>query len=156
MNKLLLATSDSGLLICGSLYQGTCERRNISDIKIIEQNYTFGIAANDEQSSTFAFIGPQRYDTWHEPNVLYVGTTFTNNGLFRDYVPAISSRRLDTLELAEDTFTKQSQLFIEVKDRDHFLVKYVYGFNASNYAYFLIVQKQSYLPELEELGELLI
>ncbi|XP_058804816.1 LOW QUALITY PROTEIN: plexin-B [Phymastichus coffea] len=152
VNKLLLATDDGSLLVCGSLFQGACERRNLSSIQQLLQNFTFGVAANDEQSSTFAFVGPQRYDTWHEPNVLYVGTTFTNNGQYRDYVPAISSRRLDTLELAEDTFTKQSQLFIEVKDRDHFLVKYVYGFNASNYAYFVVVQKQSYLPELEELG----
>ncbi|KAL6954921.1 hypothetical protein U1Q18_045639 [Sarracenia purpurea var. burkii] len=110
------------------------------------------IAANDDHSSTYAFIGPEQYNQWKQSNVLYVGTTFTNQGDYREDVPAISSRNLDTLDFALISFSQQSLLKIDVKYRDHFLVKYVYGFNSSDFAYFVIVQKQSHLPGQEELG----
>jgi plexin A len=61
-------------------------------------------------------------------------------------VPAISSRNLHDLRLAEFSFSKQSLVRIDVKYRDHFLVNYVYGFNSSQHVYFATVQKKSYLP----------
>ncbi|XP_014213293.1 plexin-B [Copidosoma floridanum] len=153
VNKVLVADPDSrSLIVCGSVYQGACEKRNMTSIEHQPENFTFGVAANDETSSTFAFIGPERYTTWQRSNILYVGTTFTNNAEYRHDVPAISGRRLDTLDIAEFTFNKQPVLHIDVKYRDHFIVKYVYGFNASEYAYFVLVQKSSYLSEEEELG----
>ncbi|XP_034935883.1 plexin-B [Chelonus insularis] len=154
VNKLLIADLESKTLIaCGSLLQGACEKYNMLNISIAPSFLPHSVAANDEHSSTYAFIGPKRYNAWERTtNILYVGTTFTNNGEYRHDVPAISSRHLNTLEYAHYTFHKQSILHIDVKYRDHFLVKYVYGFNASDYAYFVLVQKQSYLPEQEELG----
>ena len=41
---------------------------------------------------------------------------------------------------------------IDVKYRDRFLVKYVYGFNSSSHVYFVTVQKKSHLPGHEEQG----
>ena len=153
VNKLLVADLESKtLIVCGSLLQGACEKYKMSNISLKPEFIPNSVAANDENSSTYAFIGPERYNPWGRTNILYVGTTFTNNGEYRHDVPAISSRNLYTLEFAEYTFNKQSILHIDVKYRDHFLVKYVYGFNASDYAYFVLVQKQSYLPEQEELG----
>lgn len=153
VNKLLVADLESKtLIVCGSLLQGACEKYKMSNISQKPEFIPNSVAANDENSSTYAFIGPERYNPWGRTNILYVGTTFTNNGEYRHDVPAISSRNLYTLEFAEYTFNKQSILHIDVKYRDHFLVKYVYGFNASDYAYFVLVQKQSYLPEQEELG----
>lgn len=153
-NKILVLDSESDKVIaCGSLYQGACEKFDKENVSASPSTFiALGIAANDENSSTYAFIGPERFNQWGHSNVLYVGTTFTNNGLYRDDVPAISSRTLSNLDIAENTFSKQSLLRIEVKYRDHFLVKYVYGFNSSEYAYFVIVQKQSHLPGQEELG----
>lgn len=153
VNKLLVADLDSRTLIaCGSLLQGACEKYKMSNISLKPEFISNSVAANDDNSSTYAFVGPERYNPWGRTNILYVGTTFTNNGEYRHDVPAISSRNLFTLEFAEYTFNKQSILHIDVKYRDHFLVKYVYGFNASDYAYFVLVQKQSHLPEQEELG----
>ena len=153
VNKLLVADFESrSLIVCGSTMQGACEKRRMANITGKPEYFAFGVAANDEQSSTYAFVGPQRYHSWQDSNVLYVGTTFTNNAEYRHDVPAVSSRKLDTLELAEYTFNKQSKLDIDVQYRDHFLVKYIYGFNASDYAYFVLVQKQSHLPGDEELG----
>jgi len=44
------------------------------------------LAANDENASTYAFVGPARY-AWKEEDILYVGTTFTNVGDYRHDVP---------------------------------------------------------------------
>ncbi|CAG0917436.1 unnamed protein product, partial [Notodromas monacha] len=112
----------------------------------------FSVAANEAKSSTFAFIGPEKYNSWETSNVMYVGTTFTNLGDYRHDVPAISSRRLYNMDYAEYSFSKQSFARIDVKYRDHFTVRYVYGFNTSDYAYFVTVQKQSHLPGDEEKG----
>jgi plexin A len=153
VNKILVLDPESRTLVaCGSLYQGACERYKIANISVPPKFIPMSIAANDEMSSTYAFIGPENYNPRGKNNVLYVGATFTNNGDYRHDVPAIASRSLYNLEIAEYSFSKQSLLRIDVKYRDHFLVKYVYGFNASDYAYFVIVQKQSHLRGQEEKG----
>lgn len=153
VNKLLVIDLDSRMLVaCGSVSQGACEKFKLSNITLQSQFIPMSIAANDETASTYGFIGPENYNQWGRSNVLYVGTTFTSNGEFRHDVPAISSRSLFSLDIAECSFSKQSLLRIDVKYRDHFLVKYIYGFNSSEYAYFVIVQKQSHLPGQEELG----
>ncbi|KAG8225102.1 hypothetical protein J437_LFUL004022 [Ladona fulva] len=153
VNKVLIVNTESKTLIaCGSVSQGACEKYKLGNISLTPEFIPVGIAANDESSSTYAFIGPERYQYWGSTNVLYVGTTFTDNGEYRHDVPAISTLELHNLSFAEFTFSKQSVVHIDVKYRDHFLVQYVYGFNASEYAYFVIVQKQSHLPGQEELG----
>ncbi|KAJ9580518.1 hypothetical protein L9F63_024307 [Diploptera punctata] len=143
VNKVLVIDPESRTLIV---------KYKMANISISPEFIPTSIAANDETASTYAFIGPEHYNPWGRSNVLYVGTTYTNNGEYRDDVPAISSRNLYNLEYAELSFSKQSIVRIDVKYRDHFLVKYVYGFNASEFAYFVIVQKQSPLPGQEELG----
>ncbi|XP_049538871.1 plexin-B [Anopheles darlingi] len=147
-NKVLLYNRDGDTLIaCGSVHQGACEIYYLSgrfpeSVKPIE----VALAANDESSSTYAFIGPSRYQSWKREDIMYVGTTFTNVGDYRHDVPAISSRRLDDLTYAEFSI-QQSNINIDVKYRDHFLVNYVYGFNSSEYAYFVLVQKKSHLAD---------
>lgn len=153
VNKILVIDQDSrNLIVCGSLSQGACYKYKLSNISEEPVFIPISIAANDPVASTYAYIGPKHYNLWGSSNILYVGTTFTNNGEYRHDVPAIASRNLDNLDIAEYSFSKQSLLQIDVKYRDHFLVQYVYGFNASDYAYFVIVQKQSHLPGQEEQG----
>lgn len=152
-NKILIIDLESRMLIaCGSIFQGACNKYKMSNVSLSPQFIPMSIAANTAQASTYAFIGPEHYNNWGHSNVLYVGTTFTNNGDYRHSVPAISSRSLFNLDLAEFSFSKQSSLNINVSYRDRFLVKYIYGFNSSDYAYFVVVQKDSHLPGLEELG----
>jgi len=152
-NKVLIIDRDARtLLACGSIYQGACTKYRLSNISSEPEFISRNVAANDATSSTFAFIGPEHYNPWGRSNVLYVGTTFTSVGEYRHEVPAISSRNLYDLGFAEYSFTKQSMLHIDVKYRDHFLVNYVYGFNASDFAYFAVVQKKSHLPGQEEMG----
>lgn len=152
-NKILIIDLESRILIaCGSIFQGACNKYKMSNVSLPPQFISMSIAANTEQASTYAFIGPEHYNNWGYSNVLYVGTTFTNNGDYRHAVPAISSRKLYNLDLAEFSFSKQSSLNINVNYRDRFLVKYIYGFNSSNFAYFVVVQKYSHLPGQEESG----
>lgn len=153
VNKILVIDQESGRVIaCGSVAQGSCSKYKLGDLSAKPEFVPVSVAANDADASTYAFIGPERYNSWDRSNVLYVGTTFTNNGEYRHDVPAISSRDLMTLDTAQLTFNKQSSIQIDVKYRDNFLVQYVYGFNASDYAYFLIIQKHSHLAGNEELG----
>ncbi|KAJ8955495.1 hypothetical protein NQ318_003598 [Aromia moschata] len=130
-NKILLIEPESRTLIaCGSLAQGACYKYKLANVTAEPEFIPKSIAANDANASTYAYIGPRKYNLWGRSNILYVGTTFTNNGEYRHDVPAIASRDLDSLEIAD----KQSLLSIDVKYRDHFIVQYVYGFNASDYA----------------------
>uniref|UniRef100_A0A6P4EIQ6 Plexin-B n=1 Tax=Drosophila rhopaloa TaxID=1041015 RepID=A0A6P4EIQ6_DRORH len=146
-NKILVVSyAHDGILIsCGSIRQGACEIYSLPRFPATPQFFAVPLAANDENASTYAFVGPSRY-SWKEEDILYVGTTFTNVGDYRHDVPAISSRRLDDLNYAEFSI-QQSIINIDVKYRDHFLVDYVYGFNSSEYAYFVIVQKKSHLAD---------
>lgn len=148
-NKILIynnAANDT-LIACGSIHQGACEIYYLGNGFPDAFIYTeIALAANDETSSTYAFIGPSKYTTWKKEDILYVGTTFTNVGDYRHDVPAISSRKLDDLNYAEFSI-QQSNINIDVKYRDHFLVNYVYGFNSSEYAYFAVVQKKSHLAD---------
>lgn len=146
-NKMLVVNQAGDTLIaCGSIRQGSCELYKLSQFPQMPEYIGIPLAANDESASTYAFIGPSLYASWKKEDILYVGTTFTNVGDYRHDVPAISSRKLDDLNYAEFSI-QQSNLNIDVKYRDHFLVDYVYGFNSSEYAYFVVVQKKSHLAE---------
>ena len=153
-NKVLvIAPSTDSIIACGSVSQGSCDtyrRRNLSvHIEFIPRL----VAANDPHSSTFAFIGPERYSNYGgSEQALYIGTTYTGHGTYRHEVPALATRNLVNLHPAKYTFAEHSLLTIDVKYRDHFLVDYVYGFHATNYVYFLTVQKKSHLPGQDESG----
>ncbi|XP_059620883.1 plexin-B [Phlebotomus argentipes] len=146
-NKILIVNEvGDSLIACGSVRQGACEIYNLKSFPSSREDIEIPLAANEEYASTFAFIGPSRYTSWKKEDILYVGTTFTNVGDYRHDVPAISSRKLNDLNYAEFSI-QQSNINIDVKYRDHFLVNYVYGFNSSDYAYFAVVQKKSHLAE---------
>lgn len=146
-NKILIVNEAGGTLVtCGSVMQGSCYIYPTDKFPNSPQFIDIPLAANDETASTLAFIGPSRYTRWTKKDVLYVGATFTNVGDYRHEVPAISSRNLDDLHFAEYSF-QQTILNIDVNHRDHFLVDYKYGFNTTDYAYFVIVQKKSHLAE---------
>ncbi|KAF0310705.1 Plexin-B [Amphibalanus amphitrite] len=153
VNKVLVVDQESRtLLACGSVLQGACTKYDLNNISLPSQDLPEAIAANDANSSTVAFIGPEHYHAWGASNVLYVATTFTLVGIYRNNVPAISTRKLDSLDFAERSINKHSMLTVDVKYRDHFLVEYVYGFHEKDYAYFLTVQRRSHLPGQQERG----
>ncbi|KAI1294844.1 Plexin-B [Halotydeus destructor] len=156
INKVLVIDGDSRMLIvCGSVRQGSCRRHQLDNITYQEPAVGMPVAANDENSSTVAFIGPARYDG-DSLNVLYVAATNSRLGSYRDMVPAISSRYLDSgpklFNIIETSFTDTGRVDISHHVKDYFLVKYIYGFHSNDFVYFATVQRKSYLHALEEWG----
>lgn len=76
-NKVLVVDKENNkLLVCGSVYQGSCSKYDLQNISIEPEFLPEPVAANDARSTTFAFIGPQRYNRWGHGNVLYVVSLF--------------------------------------------------------------------------------
>lgn len=155
-NKLLVVDETSRrLIVCGSVYQGACRRRELDDIARAEDLVQLPVAANDAESSTVAFVGPARYKGYPY-RVLYVATTNTRLGPYRELVPAICSRSLDEgrrlFSLIEHSFSAISRVDISSQLRDYYLVKYIYGFHSGDFIYFATLQLSSYLRVLAEYG----
>lgn len=157
VNKVLVIDHTSRKLIsCGSVHQGSCRQHNLTDIRNVDPLIGVPVAANDENSTTVAFIGPARYNTGGaSQSVLYVAASHTRLGPYRDMVPAISSRSLDPSKLftiLEKSFTDTARVDIQFTMRDYYLVKYIHGFSSNSFIYFATVQKRSHFRTLEELG----
>lgn len=61
-NKVLLIDHSANRLIaCGSVRQGSCRRHDLADITRQEPLVEVPVAANDQNSSTVAFIGPSKW-----------------------------------------------------------------------------------------------
>lgn len=155
VNKILVIDKQHGQLItCGSVFQGICQVRNLSNIKIYHQydgRQYFYIAANSATMSTVAFVAPGPSDP-SNTDVLYVGTSYTGTdatkGLRVD-IPAVSSRALvgsDTLNYAvyNDISPKPRTSITLYKDsrKDH-IVNYVTGFSSGGFSYFMTVQQSN-------------
>lgn len=160
VNKVLVVDQETRMLVvCGSVRQGSCRRHRLDDVREVDKDMAgIPVAANDENSSTVAFIGPAGYlgAGSKSTSVLYVGATHTRLGPYRDMVPAISSRSLEPgprmLDIIEKSFSDTARVDISFQLRDYFLVKYVYGFHSSNFVYFATVQKKTHFRALEEWG----
>lgn len=156
-NKVLVIDHDSRMLIvCGSVHQGSCRRHRLDDIRVSEPLVGMPVAANDENSSTVAFVGPARYFGNAPSKVLYVAASNSRLGPYRDMVPAISSRYLESgsrlFNIIEKSFTDTARVDISFHMRDYYLVKYIYGFHSNEFVYFATVQRKSHLRALEEWG----
>ena len=172
-NKILLLDSvQRQLILCGSAKQGACYQLPLddsgttgnnqpskpdSDLILNEGNLIrVPVGANDENSSSVAFIGPANYG--HEKlRVMYVAVTNTKLGQYRELVPAVCARSLninnqDTFRIIESSFTDSARVDISSHLRDYYLVHYVYGFHYHDQIYFAQVQKRSHLRTQEEFG----
>lgn len=147
VNKVLLIDyTSSGLLECGTVFQGACNIRNLQNISLIEIESQDAIVANSENGSTVAFIAAGPSDTARMPNVLYIGVTYTNNSLYRGEIPAVASRSLNRNNLfhfASTAVTTGTRAFINVGLRETYLINYVYGFSSEKFSYFLTTQLKS-------------
>lgn len=175
VNKILVIDyQNRKLLSCGSTKQGACRRYQLNNIAHREDLISMAVAANDDNSSTYAFVAPARYtydpsssptkqagaqqqQLQQQQQVLYVAATYTKVGQSRDLsVPAIGTRTLDDgpnlLKLYENSFLDSARIDINSHLRDYFLVNYLYGFASSNYIYFITVQKKATSRDYEELG----
>ncbi|KAH0630348.1 hypothetical protein JD844_013289 [Phrynosoma platyrhinos] len=94
-NKLLLVSSlEKELIVCGSVWQGICEKRRLGSIKnVLFQPQTPGdtqyVAANDPNISTVGLVG---YSKDNVP-LLFVGRGYTSRGVGGS-IPPITTRNL--------------------------------------------------------------
>nr|XP_008103746.1 PREDICTED: plexin-B1 isoform X1 [Anolis carolinensis] len=94
-NKLLLVNPlEKELIVCGSVWQGICEKRRLGSIKnVLFQPQTPGdtqyVAANDPNISTVGLVG---YSKDNVP-LLFVGRGYTSRGVGGS-IPPITTRNL--------------------------------------------------------------
>lgn len=143
VNKVLLIDySTSRLITCGSVYQGVCTVRNLQNASLVEQDVMEAVVANNENSSTVAFIAPGPPQP-PVTNVMYVGVTYTGNSPYRSEIPAVASRSLEKgkmFQIASAAVTTGTRIFINSYARESYLVNYVYGFSSERFSYFLTTQ----------------
>jgi len=138
--KILLSINNKTLLLCGTVNQGLCE--------IIDENFnliinsSLPIVANDPINSTIALIIP-------EENLIYMGVTYTNEGVYRWQIPNISGRSLNlknfmkifSVNNDDDTISRDDlSLRFMPRQQTTFIVQYIYSFYTKNYVYFLTNQ----------------
>ncbi|XP_014679486.1 PREDICTED: plexin-B-like, partial [Priapulus caudatus] len=152
-NKVLVINYAAGeLIVCGSIYQGRCDRHHLSDItKTVAPNElttVHPVATNNATASTVAFIAPGVPDP-ARINVLYVATTLTR-GLYRHRVPSVASRSLQAgkmFDLAVRGISKSSSVVILDEYRDVFGVEYRAGFHHEGFSYLVQTQPRSVARE---------
>lgn len=141
-NKVLLVYEKTSLIVCGSLYQGLCDVRSLRNVSVVDQKVQDAVVANNENSSTVAFIAPGPPRSAGR-NVLYVGVTYTNNSPYRSEIPAVASRSLEKnrmFQIASTAVTTGTRVIINNSARENYLVNYVYGFSSDGFSYFLTTQ----------------
>ena len=142
-NKALVIDYDAGRLIsCTNLFQGRCVKYDLEDISIKYEPAFTAIVSNDELSSVVMFVAP---GLPNHTNVLYSGVTRSYSGLraYKDLIPAISSRNLETFQLAYNNGTADTKKDVAIAHRDLYRVHYMYGFSSGGFSYFLAIGKQS-------------
>ena len=132
----------SRLITCSNLFQGHCERRLLDDVTQKDPPVFVPIVPNDKASPAVLFLapGPPALD-----NVMYVGATRSVAGLaiYRDEVHSVSSRNINTFELAQESFEGSTKKVIESQHRETFRINYVAGFSSDGFSYFVTVQRES-------------
>ncbi|KAJ8369668.1 hypothetical protein SKAU_G00096960 [Synaphobranchus kaupii] len=133
-NKLLLVDPYSEELItCGSIYQGTCQKRNLTSI----QNVLFStdrpvdtqyVAANDPLVSTVGLV----VRPWGKQPVLFVGRGYTSSH------PPISTRILDSEPYFSYEETAKLAVAGRLSEYDHHFVS---TFSRHAHIYFLFYRR---------------
>ena len=142
-NKLLLIIPGGKLLTCGSLFQGTCQIRELTDIKSYIWYTSDGrhyVADNSAEGTVVGYVAPGK----DGQDVLYVASSKTYAHVtIRTSMPHISSRRLtgDYQQMLQLVFSddQEGTLIRQVIYEDT-AIKYMAGFSIDNYSYFFTRQ----------------
>jgi len=138
--KIFLLINKNNLLLCGTLNQGLCQIID-QDFNLII-NSSLPIVANDPINSTIGLIIP-------EENLIYIGVTYTNDGVYRWQIPNLSGRSLNLTNFMkifsinnDDETIYRDDLSLRFMPRQQitFIVQYIYSFYTKNYIYFLTNQ----------------
>ena len=160
VNKLLVVDKDNHrVLTCGTLYQGVCEFRNITNLSNstpyygTQKEHTLAPNVGDDRFSAVAFIGPGPTcpGTNYVGPILYAGQSNTysisDNSELRKDIPAYSSHRLQDGVLNHLYFNafsssgsfKKLMSFRSIEE-DEGVIQYISGFSYSGYSYFFTIE----------------
>lgn len=119
--------------------------RDLRNITLLTRNVSEGIVANNATSSTVAFIapGPPNPPVTH---VLYIGVTYTGKSVYRDDVPAVSSRSLEDgnfFDYVNIDVMSGTRILVNSLAREVYPITYVYGFGSEKFSYFLTRQMEN-------------
>uniref|UniRef100_A0A665TAT4 Plexin-B1 n=1 Tax=Echeneis naucrates TaxID=173247 RepID=A0A665TAT4_ECHNA len=133
-NKLLLVDPNAlELITCGSVHQGTCQKRNLSSIRTVLFSTerpvdTQYVAANDPSVSTVGLVVGLRGGR----TVMYVGRGYTASH------PPISTRHLSSEPIFSYEETAKLAVAGRLSEYDH---HFVTAFTRHSYVYFLFYRR---------------
>lgn len=152
----MVDNAHSQLVTCGTVFQGTCQNRRLSNISVFEtylkdeSGYGF-VASTNPSFPAVAFTAPGPENTVS----LYVGTyDRPKSRLYtaRQYTLGVSRRYLNADDmfkiklLDEDSNGPFAQLTRNAANSSAFVVTYVAGFSVGSFSYFLTTQPAVYPP----------
>ncbi|XP_062599244.1 plexin-B-like isoform X2 [Saccostrea cucullata] len=142
-NRILLLHSNQ-IVICGSIFQGKCEIRNVKNISEVIFIGNYPVVSNEIDAKTIAFITRVMNSATRgtEP-MIYVATEYTRfdksrNSLefnLRRYHPLVSTRLFD--------FQLRGKIVYETENKYEKpgLISYVHGFASGNYSYIVLNER---------------
>ncbi|XP_068453440.1 plexin-B1 [Clinocottus analis] len=142
-NKLLLVDPKAlELITCGSIHQGTCQKRSLASIKKVRFSTerpvdTQYVAANDPSVSTVGLVVGLRGG---ERTVMYVGRGYTASH------PPISTRHLSSEPVFSYEETAKLAVTGRLSEYDH---HFVMAFTRRTYVYFLFYRRDIKSPSRE-------
>lgn len=125
------------LILCTTLFHGSCQTLKLGNITSVISYAQKPIVPNDNTSCVMFLVeGPENQTS------IYIGAEYSTLGdvAYRDLIPSISSRDLQTLELAYRDKEGGTKMSIKQELRSTFKVKFIAGFSYKGFAYFITTQ----------------
>lgn len=152
-NRILAVDAGHNQLVtCGSVFQGTCQTRSLSNISNSTSyawQFSQYVIVASRTSPTVAFVGPGPFDD----DVLYVGTSYdgTSNTdwLLTKLLAGVSGRNLThpgpfLVTEFDDTQAYGTRAYLTRDAASKYRVTYVTGFSLAGFSYFLTTQPDQF------------
>ena len=142
INKLLLL-HDGELLTCANVFQGSCQKRDISTLDVTE-SFSREVVSNYYHGNAVGFIAPGP-----DGEALYTATP--SGDWLRSSIPSLA-RRLLQPGLFDGPFDPVAAITIPVNTVNEanqnaqyaFNISYVHGFSSGSHSYFIGLQVEEY------------
>lgn len=141
---LVIDQQQTALIVCGNVYQGSCQMRNLQNIEELINFPTspgHWVVANKGDNASFGFIAAGPSGT----NVLYVGASFAEAESALVILPSIAIRRIDKnnsehlFKLYKDTVSENKRTLQRSRSRTAHVI-FNGGFASGSYRYFSTVK----------------
>lgn len=153
-NRVLAVDARHGQLVtCGSVFQGTCQTRTLSNISnSTDYAWPFSqyVIVASKNYPTVAFVGPGPFGD----DVLYVGTSYDGvsptDWLLAKFLAGVSSRNLTqpgtflVTEFDDDVQTYGTRAILTQEAAAKYRVNFVAGFGHEGFSYFLTTQPEPF------------